>query len=117
MGVISSSVRPLSYYDDDATSTTSAVVDIQDSVEVHALLKVSAVAGTSPSLAVKAQHSIDGETWEDLAGMGFTGASDVAAETVSATENAYRYLRFLYTLTGTTPSATFSVDLFVKTRS
>ena len=109
-------VRPLSVYTETTTSN-SEVIDIGNSTEVHALLKVASTSGTTPSLAVKAQHSIDNGHFAELTGVVFTAATGPTNETKSASTPAYRYVRFQYTLSGTTPSATFEVHLFVKMQS
>ena len=116
MGMHQIAVHPLSLHD-DSTVTNSGVYDIGDSVEVHGLLKVTDTSGTSPTLDIKAQHSIDGVQWSDLTGLSFTQATGATVETKSATANAFRYLRFRYTLGGTSPTATFELEGFVKTRS
>ena len=117
MGVLQWVVYPLSVYSTTG-DTNSPIYDIADSVEVHALLKVSAVSGTSPSLTVKAQHSIDGVWWQDLTGLAFSAATAPTAATDSATAEAFRYLRFFYTFTGSaSPTVTFELHLFVKTRA
>jgi hypothetical protein len=115
MGYWGWQVRKLSIYT-DTNKTNSEVYDIGASTEVHGLLKVSAVGGTSPSLTVKAQHSIDGDFFEDLAGLAFSAATDASAQTESASTPAYRYIRFQYALTGTTPQVSFELWCFVKTR-
>ena len=73
-----------------------------------AYLQVTAKSGTSPTMAVKVQHSADDATFVDL--ITFTTASDITAErkTVSGTVN--RYLRVNRTVGGSsTPSMTYVV--------
>lgn len=108
-------VRPLSHYDETG-KTHSPVWDIGDATDVHVMLKVAKTGGTSPSLSVKGRHSIDGLRFEDLTGLGFTAATDATSESKSATADAYRYLQFEYDNSGTSPTATFEVIAFVKTR-
>src|SRR5690349_7225250 len=116
MGILQWLVHPASPHSETGL-TNSPSFDIADSVEVHALLKVTAVSGTSPSLTVTAQHSIDGQFWESLGGLAFSAATAAKAVTDSATSQAYRYLRFVYDFSGTSsPTVTFELHLFVKTR-
>ena len=73
-------------------------------------LHVSAVSGTSsPSLAAKVQHSADGSTWADLA-VFTTATAANTAQRVASTGTVSRYLRAIYTITGTTPSFTFHLS-------
>ena len=69
-------------------------------------LDVTAASGTTPSLTVNVQHSSDGATW--------VTHSSFAAKTATGTERKVfagldRYVRASWTITGTTPSFTFSV--------
>jgi hypothetical protein len=114
MGSYSWIVRPLSAYI-GSDGTNSDTFEIGASEEVHAVLKVSTMSGTSPNLMVKGQHSIDGLFFEDLTGISFD-FSATNQQSKSATIPAFRYVRFWYQLTGSgTPQATFEVVLFVKT--
>lgn len=109
-------VHPLSVYADSSASN-SIVIDLGDSVELHGLLKVTAVSGTSPSFTVTGQHSIDGHQWDPLSGLAFSAATGPTVEVKSATAAAFRFLRFKYSLAGTNPVVTFELQLFFKTRS
>jgi len=69
-------------------------------------LAVTASSGTTPSLTVTVENSADGSTW-------YT-AGTFAAKTTTATERKSfsgldRFARVSWTITGTTPSFTFSV--------
>ena len=71
-------------------------------------LQVTAKSGTSPTMAVKVQHSADDSSFADL--ITFTTASDLTAErkTVSGTVN--RYLRVNRVVGGSSsPSVTYMV--------
>lgn len=70
-------------------------------------LHVTAAAGTTPALAVKVQHSADNVTFADL--VTFTAQSGVAAERVAVAGTVNRYVRAVWTITGTTPAFTFAV--------
>ncbi|MGI5288029.1 hypothetical protein ACQEVF_32455 [Nonomuraea polychroma] len=82
---------------DNAVSSTNGGV-----ASVH----VTAASGTTPSLTVKVQHSVDNSVWVDL--ITFAAATTATSErkTVSGTVN--RYVRETHTITGTTPSFTYA---------
>jgi hypothetical protein len=104
------------------TSTTNGVsVDIAPigANSLSARLAVGAVSGTSPTLDVKMQASPDGSGgWVDIAGATFTQVTaanqvqiirfqlPVAPSTTSA---AYRYVRAVATVGGTSPSFALNV--------
>lgn len=70
-------------------------------------LAVTAASGTTPSLTVKVQDSIDGTNWNDIAT--FTAATGVTAEVKRVAAPIGNTIRAVSTITGTTPSFTFSV--------
>lgn len=81
--------------------------------DIVLLLDSAAGTGTTPTLAVTVEHS-------DLLGSGYTAITGAAFTTVTTTasqqklvishDEAKRYVRVTYTLGGTTPSFTFSVN-------
>jgi hypothetical protein len=74
-----------------------------------ALLQVTSVSGTAgPSLTVVVQHSTDGSTWADLITFGTKTAASTS-ERAAVTGTVNRYVRAIWTITGTTPSFTFHV--------
>jgi len=71
-------------------------------------LHVTAKAGTTPSITVKVQHSVDNAVWVDLAT--FTAATAETAQRVEIAGTVNRYVRATWTITGTAgPSFTFAV--------
>ncbi|MEW6304687.1 MAG: hypothetical protein AB1705_14525 [Verrucomicrobiota bacterium] len=97
------------------TSTvTGAAVDIRD---YHGKLKVmqnvGTVSGTSPTLDGKIQDSADGSTgWADVSGATFT---QVTASTNHQsigvdTRACKRYIRYVGTIAGTSPSFQLAVE-------
>lgn len=71
-------------------------------------INVSAVSGTTPSLTVKLDLSADGVTWAP--GAAGTPAAITAAGTYYvASPNPGAQVRASWTVSGTTPSFTFSV--------
>jgi hypothetical protein len=79
----------------------------------HAVLHVTAVTGTStPTVTVKLQHSVDSTNgtdgvWVDLITFGAKTAKGSEYATSSGTVN--KYVRALWTITGSSPSLTFHV--------
>lgn len=97
------------------TSTGSATgVDLQQyDGDLVLLLDSAAGTGTTPTMVVSVEHS-------DSLGSGYTAISGAAFASVGTTasqqklviskDEAKRYVRVTYTLGGTTPSFTFSVN-------
>ena len=85
---------------DNAASTANGGV---------AHLHVTAASGTTPTCAVKIQHSANNSAWADL--VTFTQATAATSERieVAAGTTVNRYLRAIYTIGGTAPSFTFTV--------
>lgn len=69
-------------------------------------LHVVNVSGTSPTLDGKIQHSSDGSTWADL--VTFDQVTDVTSQRITVTGTINRYLRFIRTVGGTSPSFTLA---------
>lgn len=89
---------------DNAAATTNGFV---------ATLHVTAVSGTTPSATVVIEHSTDNSTWVTLGS--FTAATSAnTAQSITGTGAVYRYARAQWTITGTTPSLTFSVAVARK---
>jgi len=75
----------------------------------RANLHITAVSGTTPTLAVIVQHSSNGSTWTTLAS--FTSASAATSETITFSGTVNRYVRASYTAGGTLPQFTCQVSL------
>ena len=96
-----------------ATGSASGVDAQSYDGDLVLLLDSAAGTGTTPTLAVTVEHS-------DSLGSGYTAISGAAFTTVTTTasqqklvvskDEAKRYVRVTYTLGGTTPSFTFSVN-------
>lgn len=78
-------------------------------------LDVTAASGTSPTLTVTVQDSPDGSTWttRDTFGVKTT----VSNETRPLPGGLAPYVRAAWTITGTTPSFTFSVQVAASSAS
>jgi len=98
-------------------TVTGAGVDIS---AYEGVLKVTqnvgTTTGTTPTLAGKLQASANNSTWTDIAGATFTGATgagkeSIALDTRKAGETAVgaRFIRYVGTIGGTSPSFTMGV--------
>ena len=87
-------------------------IDLENTRELIVTLDVSAASGTTPTLDVKIQHSPDGVKWSDL-GTAFAQKTGVSRE-VKVFTQYHRYVKTVYTIAGTSPSFTFSVEATAK---
>lgn len=85
---------------DNAVQTTNGGVGV-----IH----VTAIAGASPNLTFKIQHSVDNSVWVDLIATftAITSANQAQRVEVAAGTTIRRYTRVLVTNGGTTSSCTF----------
>src|SRR3972149_4955461 len=81
--------------------------------KVHAFLKVTAVSGTTPSLTMKLQYSYDNSTWTDVPSGAMSAITAVGIKELNAvaTIGAARFYRWVATISGTTPSFTFDMNV------
>ncbi|CAB4218163.1 hypothetical protein UFOVP1608_12 [uncultured Caudovirales phage] len=100
---------------EDESTNTTAVTGYSGADFAIAQLDVTAASGTNKTLDVKLQHSIDGTTWLDVSGAGFTQKTATGTQII-VLENCVwgDYIRVNYLLGGTTPSFDFTVKLFAK---
>lgn len=78
---------------------------------LRAQLNVTAAAGTTPTLNVVLEDSVDGgSTWNTIGT--FAQRTAAGREVVNVTAPFADMLRVSWTVGGTTPSFTFQVDLF-----
>lgn len=89
-----------------ATTNSDTVVSEGNSLVCH--LHVTAASGTSPSMTVKFQDSGDGTNWVDIPSAAFTAATAAGSQRL-VVSNVGTLVRAVATVTGTTPSFTFSV--------
>jgi hypothetical protein len=80
--------------------------------QCFAIQQVGAVSGTSPTLAGKIQESSDGSTWSDISGATFITVTASTSNQAITFERTKRYLRYVATIGGTTPS--FNVAVIVS---
>lgn len=91
------------------TSTvTGSAIDLQTYIgKVAIIQQVGTVSGTTPTLDGKIQDSADGSTgWTDVSGATFTQVTASNNQQVIAVDTrvARRYVRYVGTIAGTTPS-------------
>lgn len=102
-----------------ATGTGTAVKGFGPATKLRAALVVSAASGTTPTLDVVIEDTIDGTTYFTL--IAFTQRVGVANEAKNFTELEAAagqvftdQLRARWTIGGTGPSFTFAVDVFAQ---
>ena len=96
------------------TSTTSVngsgVDFLAGDGRCFAIQQVGTVTGTSPLLAGKIQESADGSTnWNDIAGATFANVSTTDNVQAISFDRTLRYVRYVGTITGTSPSFPLAV--------
>ena len=96
------------------TTVTATGIDIsgyRGGLVVQQLVGV--VSGTTPTLDGKLQSSPDNSAWTDISGATFTQvtASDSFQKIGIGVTAAARYLRYVGTIAGTTPSFTMGIVL------
>ena len=97
------------------TTVTSSAVDLLGKIGKQVVQQnVGTVSGTTPTLDGKIQDSDDGSTgWADVTGVTFTQVttSNSLQQAVIDTRSTKRYIRYVGTIAGTTPSFTMGVEL------
>ena len=84
---------------DNSASTANGIV---------AVLQVFAISGTTPSITVSIEHSADNSTYA-LLGTFTAVTSGTSAQVITTAGTVNRYVRAVFTVSGTTPSATIAV--------
>lgn len=74
-----------------------------------AIQQVGTVSGTSPNLAGKIQESSDNSSWTDISGAAFTAVTASDNTQAISFDRTKRYLRYVGTITGTSPSFPLAV--------
>lgn len=90
-------------------SGNSPAVDIGSASVLRSIAVVTAaVGGTTPSLTIQPQTSVDGTTWTSV-GSAWTAITANGSTTKPLLSPLERYFRLNYTVTGTTPTFTLTV--------
>lgn len=99
-------------------STATASQDATGYRDLVCLVNVSAAAGTTKTLDLKVQDSLDQTTWYDLVTVPTISGTGQFVERLGGVTSPFGpYLRGVYTIAGTgTPTFTFSLDFHMKTR-
>lgn len=90
-----------------ATGTGSVVLDTINKSTLRLQAVAAAVAGTTPSITLKVQTSPDKTTWTDVASFTAITANGTSRKIFTGLD---RYCRLAWTVTGTTPTGTLTVD-------
>ena len=92
------------------SSDSGALTGYGAAATLRAQLNVTAASGTTPTLDVVIEDSVDsGATWNSLGS--FTQKTVAAREVINVTIPFGDVIRVRWTVGGTTPSFTFAVDL------
>ncbi len=100
-----------------AARTTSGTAGVRPGAasadSIRAQLNVTAISGTSPTLNVVIEDSLDGGvTWNTIGT--FAQRTAVGREVINITIPFSETVRVGWTIGGTTPSATFAVDWYMQ---
>ncbi len=92
-----------------STVTATGVDMLLGNGQCFAVQHVGAVSGTTPTLNGKIQESSDNSTWSDISGAAFTEVTASTSLQIISFLRTKRYLRYVGTIAGTTPSFTMAV--------
>lgn len=92
------------------TSSNSSTLVVADRHKyLNVFVNVTAQSGTTPTMDLKIQWSLDGTTWYDVADT-FTQIGAVTGTFFKQFQVKSPYYRLVWTLGGTSPNYTFSAD-------
>ncbi len=90
-----------------ASGSAAAVTGLAEQTTLRVQLEVTAASGTTPSLAVVLEDTVDGTNWNTVGT--FTAKTVAGREVINVTAPFTGTVRATWTITGTTPSFTFSI--------
>lgn len=93
-----------------ASGSSAAAAGYAGAKTLRAQLEVTAASGTSPTLNVTIEDSLDGVNW-NIVGT-FAAKTGVGREVINVTSPFADRLRVSWAIGGTTPSFTFGVLVF-----
>lgn len=93
-----------------ASGNGATMSGFEGAASLVAQLEVTAASGTSPTLDVVLEDTVDGTTFNTVAT--FTQATGVTRSVQRVTAPFTNRLRARYTITGVTPSFTFNVKVY-----
>lgn len=91
-----------------ATGNSGIITGYGAARTLRVQLNVTAASGTTPSLTVLVEDTLDGTTFNTIGS--FTAKTAVAREVITITTPFSDQVRVSWTISGTTPSFTFAVD-------
>ena len=97
-----------------ASDTMVGVADFHSATRLDAQIEVTAASGSTPTLDVKLQDSLDGTNWTDVTSGAFTQATTTTIERITVATFDGAFVRIAWTITGGTPSFTFNVRVIGK---
>lgn len=105
-----------------AAQTASFNATGMDLQQYEGVLKVTqnvgTPTGTTPTLSGKIQDSADNASFADVAGYTFAQATGAGSASIQVDTRAVRrYIRYVGTIGGTTPSFPMAVSVYGKTKS
>lgn len=93
------------------TATANGTTQVANSGDAEAMriqLAVTAASGTTPTLDVVIEDSLDGTNWNTIGT--FTQKTTTSREVINITTPFADKVRARWTIAGTTPSFTFAID-------
>ncbi len=96
------------------TNGNSGDLRTSNGESVRAQLNVTAASGTTPTLNVLIEDTLDGINYNTIGT--FAQKTSSGREVINITVPFSETLRVSWTIAGTTPSFTFSVDWYISTR-
>lgn len=98
-----------------ASGNSGVLTGYGDASTLRALLAVTAVSGTTPSMTVLIEDTLDGTNWFTIGT--FAAKTATGVEVINVTAPFAERLRVSWAITGTTPSFTFALTVASQTPS
>lgn len=95
-----------------ATSSNSGTLDSEGFGCISSTINVTAASGTTPTLDIQMEVSDDGSNWRQVYTVERIITTGV--KFIKAARQTARYYRLVWTIAGTTPSFTFSIQTTLK---
>lgn len=95
------------------TGNSGMVNPGEDGETLCLLVNVTAVSGTTPSMTLSVEWSADGVVWAVPEAADAFTALTTAVNRVKAFERKAPFYRVVWTISGTTPSFTFTINEYV----
>ena len=99
------------------TSGVTNSISIDDSDIVDVVVSVTAKGGSSPTLDVQAQTSDDDDlTYMDIPDGAVPQMTDIGREFITISSGIMKYIKFAYTIGGSSPSFTFDIYIIKRNK-